>query len=279
MLKFKNLNTLCVRARRQVLHVLTLSVVLLASTLVPFDFADAGLLRLRIEDAATATGVTLTETGANPFPGAVVYVGPIGPAAPGGISAVIGIGTGAPILGGGPPGPFAELSLTSLVLHAERSGFMTFWLEQTDLTSGDGGALLSAVSGSLTAPDGSFVTMQTWLNPLNDVPDLGADVLVNGPLSGVGAIPAGSIAGLLPPLFFGPGAIDASNIVSGLALPGPYSLFSQVVVAFSGAGELNLDLTARVIPEPGTLLLVGIALAAIGLLRRSGSKNRTQLLR
>ncbi len=64
--------------------------------------------------------------------------------------------------------------------------------------------------------------------------------------------------------------IEGTDSVAGLSLPGPYSLFSQVIVEFKEAGTLNLVLTARVIPEPGTLLLVGVARAAISSLRRSG---------
>ncbi len=168
-------NVIGALARKHLVHAFTLSALLLGGTLIAFDSAEAGLLRMRIEDPVSATGVTLTKTGANPFAGAVVYVGPVGNCALAGhISNHPDLVTLAHLsVLPARHCPFAELSLTALALDADCPGFMVFWLEQTDLTGGDGGMLLSEVSGSLTTAAGSFVTAQTWINTFNAVPNLG----------------------------------------------------------------------------------------------------------
>ena len=86
-----------------------------------------------------------------------------------------------------------------------RRGYFPF-LKNDDYVGGS--SVAGLIGGTLQAGAGSTVTLQSWLNPANLVPDLGADVTSPGALSAY-TIPAGSL-----PLFapvFGPGAFADSE--------------------------------------------------------------------
>ena len=121
----------------------------------------------------------------------------------------------------------------------------------------------------------SSIALQSWLNPDNLVPDLGADVTTPGALPGY-TIPVGSLP-LFAPAVFGPGSFSDSEIEPFTAA-GAYSLFAEGTITFIGSGVFAAsfsDTQAVVTPQPRTMVLLGmglIALAVLPVLRRAARR-------
>jgi len=230
-------------------------------------FADP--MRLRLESVGTGVGVVITDNGAgdmDPTLGSITALSSLG--APFLVS--IALGTSTPPL----PGGGSELNLTGVVV-AQGAGTVRFFLENDDYTYGT--TVNALVGGALTGGTGTSITLQSWLNPDNLVPDLGPDVSPPAVLGAIGAIPAGSI-GLFSPAVFGPGAFSASGS-EPFSAAGAYSLFASGIITFtsSGGSASFSDSQSVPAPQPGTVVLLGaglIGLAVLPLVARLPGRQR-----
>lgn len=160
---------------------------------------------------------------------------------------------------------YSHLKLTNMTVATSGAGSIRVTVEDTDYTAGPDTELgLNVLVGGTLVGLGSSVTVQSWVDPTNDVPDLGSDQAV-GDISGtpVGAIPGTAIPGLTPTYTSGPGPLSAFGSVP-FTKSGAYSLFGQVTVVFgSGGGTFSLDEDQVVVPEPATCVIWSL-LAAMG---------------
>jgi hypothetical protein len=146
-------------------------------------------------------------------------------------------------------------------------GTLRITLEDTGYTGGADGSLLlmALLGGTLTAPAGSTISVQSWVNPGDLVPALGPVTFPPAPLAPIGPIPPGSVPafGALP-ITFGPGAFAATGFAR-FTKSGPYSLFAQATVAFTGPGIVSFDEDQQVVPLPASLALLVAGLGLLGL--------------
>jgi PEP-CTERM motif len=233
--------------------------------------AYADSFRLRIENTSLGQGAVITDNGVgdiNPALGVITFSGAI----PGGFAVNVTTGLSKPMIGG--TTSIAELDLNSVNVQTAGAGALRITLEDTDFINGANGLLgfIGGVGGTLTAPGGSSVAFNTWVNPADLVPALGPDTSPVGALGAIGGIPAGSIAAFGSGASFGPGVFSATGGANFLKT-GPYSLFSQATIVFTGAGSVSFDLDSRVVPEPSSLLLLGTGLLGVAMLVRRYSKK------
>lgn len=234
--------------------------------------AYADSFRLRVENFLTGIGVVITDNevgDANPLTGAITYLGSLS-------SLAVNITTGIsqPLIGS--ISNYAALHLNSVNIQVSGAGALRLTLEDSYTIGPDGGmSVTGLVGGTLVAKAGSAATFQSWVNADNLVPALGPDAFSpNGlSLASIGAIPAGSVAlwsgdGVT----FGPGAFS-STASAGFLHDGPYSLFTQATLNFTGAGIVSFDSDLSTVPEPTSLLLLGSGLAGLGLWSRRRKKS------
>jgi len=146
----------------------------------------------------------------------------------------------------------------SLQVDTTAAGTFKAYFADTGFPGGFGVAnLLSQIGGTFTAPAGSTITVQTWVNPANT--------------STIPPPAAGSIVGMSA--VFGPGLISGLTNTN-FDQAGPYALFGLVTVNFLGPGRIgfDLDLQGSTAPgpapllecEPGSMLAWGLGMCLVG---------------
>jgi PEP-CTERM motif len=225
--------------------------------------ASADSFRLRIEDTGLGIGAVITDNGPgdiNPAIGAITFSGSL---LPGGFVVNVTTGLSKPLIGGATN--LVEMDLNSVNVFAGAAGTLRITLEDTDFIAGADGATLSfvgTVGGTLSGPAGSSVTFNTWVNPNDLVPVLGPDTFPAAVLPAIGPTPLGSIAAFGPGVSFGPGPYSTAG-GENFIKAGPYSLFSQATIVFTGSGMLSFDVNSQVAPEPSSMILLGVGLIGV----------------
>jgi hypothetical protein len=226
---------------------------------------------IRVEDVGAGVGVVVPDQGA----------GDIMSGSPGNVVVGTNVGQylGNAVTALSAPG---SITHTDLSLNSGGAGTLQIAIADSAFSAAGLGSFVSQIGGQWTAPAGSTLVAQTWVNAGGSLINLGSATFVAGPLGSIGAVPGGSLTGLdAGNATFSPGAFLASNTINNIVFSGAYSMFSIVTVNFTGAGQVGFSLTMQgpvgpsnasdPVPEPGSILLWNLLAAAgagAGLLRR-----------
>ena len=197
--------------------------------------ANAALM-LRLDDPTTAViEVTVTDQGAgdmNPTAGVIVFMGPVGA-----LNINVSTGVNNTTLGSA---LIPSLDLNSIDLTMG-TGSLNVYL--TDTGFGGLGPAIMAIGG-VTAGN---VTYSAWADGSNVAFAMGNPLGILGPFSG---------------------AFSGTMGMVGLAASStPYSLTQRVSIVHNTAGATSFNATL-VVPEPGTLALLGLALVGVAVFAR-----------
>lgn len=129
-------------------------------------------------------------------------------------------------------------------------GTITIWASATDYmlpVSGTIATLLNTIGGTNVNAN---VTVQTWVDNTNALMGTSGASITQGPFS------AGAFS-------------DAASTLFTVGTP--YSITQKTVINVANLGNATGDFNSNVVPEPGSLALIGLGLLAAGVLRRRQS--------
>lgn len=212
---------------------------LLATAAFVFVTAAQAVPTIRLYDGTTT--VTVADQGAgdlNAVAGIVTFIGSIGQ-----WIGNVTTGVGTPVL----TGPHLDLNSVNISNITGASGFIDVLLSDVDFTLGAG----AQIAQFLGAIGGTTQGMVTWSLYIDDGNTLFAPTTLIGSDSAVG--PA------FADVFSGPTLVD-----------GTFSMTLAVRIVHGNApGTItSFDFEGQLVPEPGTIMLIGAGLLAIVLIRR-----------
>jgi len=218
-----------------------LAVLLAATALTVGSFATAGPVTIRLFDGITTVTVADGDVGpptdSNAVAGAVTWIGGVG-------SWVVNVttGVGAPLFSD----PHLDLNSINISNTSGPGVFLDVWVSQTDFTLG-GIAQLAAFFGSIGGTSVGTLAWDMWVDDANGLFSQATQV--------AGAATVGS------PF--------AQSGVGHAIVDGTFSMTLHVRVLHGNApGTTSFDFEGFVVPEPGTIALLGIGLIGLALLRR-----------
>jgi hypothetical protein len=214
--------------------------------------AEAGMLRLRVEDTTANVGAVLTDTLDT---GVISFSGTVG-------AIDFTVVVGATSTDG--------LTLSIGSASSTTGGTLRVTVEAIDYTFGSNGTLPigARVTGTFGDPLSS-ATVNAWVNPANSAPSLGSDAGDEFTAVSLAGNPIGTVPTVGSTSAFGSSQTFTGTPISGAATftkSGNYALFAQATVNLAPLDSLvDFELGVQVLPAPGGLVLALAALPGFGM--------------